>query len=94
MHQSKSMDRSGIWVKCSVIQWELILRFRPDITIRYKRDLYVIELTVPYETICIIARRRKQEKYRVLRSQLLAPCDRFKAITLEVTTLGFVTKSI
>ena len=67
---------------------------RPDITIRYKRDLYVIALTVPCETNCIIARRRKQEKYRVLRSQLLVPCDRFKVITLEVTTLGFITKSI
>ena len=73
----------------------LFQALRPDITIRYnKRDLYVIELTVPYETNCIIARRRKQEKYRVLRSQLLVTCDRFKVITLEVTTLGFVTKSI
>ena len=71
----------------------LFQALRPDITIRYKRDLYVIELTVPYETNRIIARRRKQEKYRVLRSQLLVPCDRFKVITLEVTTLGFVTKS-
>jgi hypothetical protein len=25
---------------------------------------------------------------------IIAPCDRFKVITLEVTTLGFVTKSI
>jgi hypothetical protein len=72
----------------------LFQALRPDITIRYKRDLFVIELTVQYETNCIIARRRKQEKYRVLRSQLLVPCDRFKVITLEVTALGFVTKSI
>ncbi len=67
---------------------------RPDIAIRYKRDLYVIELTVPYETNCKIARRRKQEKYRDLRSQLLVPCEKFKLITLEITTLGFVTKNI
>ena len=52
----------------------LFQALRPDITIRYKRDLYVIELTVPYETNSIIARRCKQEKYRgVLRSQLLVP---------------------
>ncbi len=67
---------------------------RPDIAIRYKRDLYVIELTVPYETNCKIARRRKQEKYRDLRSPLLVPREKFKLITLEITTLGFVTKNI
>ena len=60
---------------------------RPDIVIRYKRDFYVVELTVPYKTNCKIARRRKQDKYRDLRSQLLVPCENFKLITLEITTL-------
>ena len=67
---------------------------RPDIVIRYKRDFYVVDLTVPYETNCKIARRRKQDKYRDLQSQLLVPCENFKVITLEITTLGFVTKNI
>ena len=43
--------------------------------------MYVIELTVPKETNCKIARRRKQDKYRDLRPQLLCPM-------LEIQSFG------
>ena len=47
-----------------------------------------------YKIYCISARKHKQEKYRDLRLQLLVPCEKFKVLTLEITTLGFVTKDI
>ena len=78
-------------LKCTSNLFETL---RPDIVIRCKREFYVIELTVPYETNSKIARKRKQDKYRDLRSQLLVPCEKFKVLTLEFTTLGFVTKNI
>ena len=78
-------------LKCTSNLFE---NLRPDIVVRHKQDFYVIELTVPYDTNCKIARRRKQDKYRDLRTQLLVPCEKFKVITLEITTLGFVTKNI
>ena len=39
-------------------------------------------------------KRRKEERYKDLRSELIATCSTFKVITLEVTTLGFVSKDI
>ena len=53
-----------------------------------------MELTIPYETNSKIARKRKQDKYRDLRAQLLVPYKKLKVLTLEITTLGFVTKNI
>ena len=78
-------------LKCTL---NLLENLRPDIVVRHKRDFYVIELTVPYETNGKIARRCKQDKYRDLKTQLLVTCEKFKVITLEITTLGFVTKNI
>ena len=78
-------------LKCTSNSFE---NLRPDIVVRHERDVYVIELTVPYETNCKIARRRKQGKYPGLRSRLLVGCEEFKVITLEITTLGFVTKNV
>ena len=78
-------------LKCTSNLFETL---KPDIVIRCKREFYVIELTVPCETNSKIARKRKQYKYRDLRSQLLVPCEKFKVLTLEITTLGFVTKNI
>jgi hypothetical protein len=57
-------------------------------------SVYVVELTVPYETNCTKAKRRKKERYRHLRSELITTCHAFEVITLEVTTLGFVSKDI
>ena len=40
------------------------------------------------------AKRRRQERYEHLRSELVITCRSFEVITLEVTTLGFVSKDI
>ena len=60
----------------------------------FKGALYVIELTAPYKTNCKKAKRRKEERYKDLRSELITTCSMFEVITLEVTTLGFASKDI
>jgi hypothetical protein len=72
----------------------LFRTLRPDIVVDFKGSVYVVELTVPYETNCTKAKRRKKERYRHLRSELITACYAFEVITLEVTTLGFVSKDI
>ena len=72
----------------------LFQTLRPYMVVDFKGSIYVIELTVPYETNCEKAKRRKKERYRHLRSELITPCHAFTVITLEVTTLGFVSKDI
>ena len=72
----------------------LFRTLRPDIVVDFKGSVYVVELTVPYETNCTKAKRRKKERYRHLRSELITACNAFEVITLEVTTLGFVSKDI
>ena len=72
----------------------LFRSLRPDVVLIYRSEVYVIELTVPYETNCLIAKRRKEERYRNLKEELRINCDSFDVITLEVTTLGFVSKNV
>jgi uncharacterized Zn-finger protein len=65
----------------------------PDIVIVKQGKISVIELTVPFETNSSKARTFKANKYKDLRSQLLNPCEDFRLIPVEVTTLGFFTKN-
>jgi hypothetical protein len=51
---------------------------RPDIVVDFKGSVYVVELTVPYETNCTKAKRRKKERYRHLRSELITTCHAFE----------------
>ena len=67
---------------------------RPDIVIANDRKMVAIELTIPYETNSNNAKLRKRNRYKNLKSNLIIPCDEFEVVTLEVTTLGFVTKDI
>ena len=67
---------------------------RPDLVVDLKGSVYVVELTVPYETNCKKAKRHKEERYKHLRSDLIMTCRTCEVITLEVTTLGFVSKDI
>ena len=67
---------------------------RPDLVVDLKGSVYVVELTVPYKTNCKKAKRRKEERYKHLRSDLIMTCRTFEVVTLEVTTLGFVSKDI
>ena len=60
----------------------------------FKDAVYVIELTVPYETNCKKAKRRKEERYKNVRSELIMTCSTFEVIILEVTTLGFAISQI
>ena len=60
---------------------------RPDLVVDLKGSVYVVELTVPNETNCKKAKRRKEERYKHLRSELIMTCRTFEVITLEVTTL-------
>ena len=43
----------------------LFQKLRPGIVVRKRRDYYVIELTVPYETNCKSARRCNQENIEI-----------------------------
>jgi hypothetical protein len=67
----------------------LFRTLRPDIVVNFKGSVYVVELTVPYETNCGKAKRRQKERYRHQRSELITTCLAFEVISLEVTTLGF-----
>ena len=83
---SLSSSKPACGLQCTSNLFE---KLRSDIVVRKKRGyIYVIESTVPCEASCKTARRRKQEKYRDLRSQLLVPCDKFKVITLEQQRQG------
>ena len=65
----------------------------PDVVLIHRSDVYLIELTVPYETNCSIAKRRKEKRYRNLIQELMINCDSINVITLKVTSLGFVSKN-
>ena len=60
----------------------------------FNGSVHVVELTVPYETNCTKVKRRKKERYRHPRTELITMCHAFEVITLEVTTLGFVSKDM
>ena len=62
--------------------------------VNYLKYLIVLYIYIFYETNCTKAKRRKKERYRHLRSELITACYAFEVITLEVTTLGFVSKDI
>ena len=55
--------------------------------------MYSYSMTVPYETNCSIAKRRKEKRHRNLKQELMINCDSINVITLKVTSLGFVSKN-
>ena len=65
---------------------------RPDFVLKTESRLYIIELTCPYETNAITSREYKQNKYKHLKQDLLAPME-IEIIFLEITSLGFITKN-
>ena len=72
---------------------ELFESSRPDIAVKSGNRLTVIELTVCFETNTEKSRRYKQTKYQNLKNELVVECEELKLIFLEVTTLGFLSKS-
>ena len=57
-------------------------RSRPDIIIRERNSITVIELARPFETNLLTSHDYKITKYQNLRSALLNPCSHFKLILL------------
>ena len=75
-------------------QNDLLHRARPDIAIKTRDTLTVIELNCPYETNTTKSCEYKETRYKEIKSELLTPPSNFRLIFLEVTSLGFVTKNI
>ena len=67
---------------------------RPDIVTKGNDSITVIEPTCPFELNIIKSRKYKEKKYRVLKNDLVAHHKLFMLIFLELTSLGFVFKSI
>ena len=65
---------------------------RPDLVIYSieKRDAYIVELTVPFETNFRQAQERKQSKYYEIMEEAIANGFDVDLITLEVGSRGFV----
>ena len=68
-------------------------RSRPDIIIRERNCIIVIELTRPFEINLVKSHNYKNTKYQNLSSALLNPCSHFKLILLEISFLGFTGSS-
>ena len=75
-------------------QNDLLHRVRPDTAIETRDTLTVIEFTYPYENNATKSREYKETRYKEIKSDLLTPSSNFQLIFLEVTSLGFVTKTI
>ena len=54
--------------------------------------MYVIELTVCFDTNTKKSREYKVTRYKNLKDELLIDCDEFEIIYVEFTTLGFISK--
>ena len=85
-----------IHVDCEQLQFpcttEFFNRSRPDIVVKVGNSIYVIELTVCFDTNTNKSRAYKQNRYENLKKELLIECEHFEIIYLEITTLGFCSK--
>ena len=71
-----------------------LYQLRPDIIIRERNCITVIELTCSFEMNLLKSHDYKVTKYQNLRSALLNPFSHFKLILLEMSSLGFTGSSI
>ena len=89
-------DEVQIYADCCEVQYkcssELFLSKRPDIVVIKSRKVWVVELTVCFETNTKKSRDYKQTRYENLKRELQIECDDFEVIYFEVTTLGFISK--
>ena len=72
---------------------ELFQSSRPDLAIKVGNKLTVIELTVCFDTNTEKSRKYKETKYQRLKDELVIQCESFNLLFLEITTLGFISKS-
>lgn len=71
---------------------ELFSSSRPDLVVKLGNNIFVVELTVCFDTNTKKSRDYKQNRYRNLENQLLIDCDTFEIIYIEFTSLGFISK--
>ena len=90
------LENVKIYADCEHLQFpcttELFSRSRPDAAVRVGNKLYVIELTVCFDTNTKKSRDYKKKRYKDLKDELLIVCDEFEVIYIEFTTLGFISK--
>ena len=83
-------------LKCDELKFtcssELFESQRPDIVIVKNKKVWVLELTICFETNTKKSRDYKQDRYKRLKDQLKIDCDEFEVIYFEVTSLGFISK--
>ena len=66
--------------------------YRPDLLIVSGGKITAIELSICFETNFSKARSYKQNKYKNLKADLCKPCNSFKVIFVEFSTLGVPSK--
>ena len=90
------MEEVKIYADCEHLQFpcttELFSRSRPDAAVRVGNKLYVLELTVCFDTNTKKSREYKMTRYKNLKDDLLINCEEFEMIYIEFTTLGFISK--
>ena len=69
-------------------QNNLLHCWRPDIAIKTRDTLTVIELTCSIETNNTKSREYKEPRHKEIKSELLTPPSNFQLIFTEVTSLG------
>ena len=83
-------------LKCEEFKYtcpsELFESQRPDIVLIKGKKIWVVELTVCFETNTKKSRDYKKDRYKTLKNQLNIECEDFVVIYFEVTTLGFISK--
>ena len=66
--------------------------YRPDLLIVSEGNITAIELSCCFETNFSKARSYEQNKHKNLKADLCKPCNSFKVIFVEFSTLGFPSK--
>ena len=67
---------------------------RPDIVIRERNCITVVEVMCPFETNLLKSHDYKVSKYQNLHSALPNPCSHFKLILLEISSHDFTGSPI
>ena len=70
---------------------DLFLSHRPDMLIKIDDKIFVIELTVCFDTNTHKSRSYKENRYNDLKQELRIPCNNFEVLYVEFTTLGFIS---
>ena len=71
---------------------ELFSSSRPDLVVILDKNIFVVELTICFDTNTQKSRDYKRNRYENLQDQLLIDCNKFELIFIEFTTLGFISK--